>query len=174
MNFTRTIKHLILPGWQPRRAFSSETLGNIEQAIAASETQHSAEIRFAVEAALDASALLRGQSAPARAIDVFSTLRVWDTEANNGVLLYLLLADCHVEIVCDRAAHAKIGSETWQMICRMMEISFKQGNFEAGVLLGIEAITQQLVKHFPQRNFAGVKAMSEVRANELPNAPALL
>ena len=166
--FVRMIKHLILPGWQLRRAFSTESLGKIEQAIAVSEAQHSAEIRFAVESALDASALLRSQSAPARAIDVFSALRVWDTEANNGVLLYLLLADCHVEIVCDRGLHAKIDSAAWRMICRTMEVSFKQGNFEAGVLLGIEAITEHLIKHFPRRNLATLSA------NELPNAPAVL
>ena len=168
MNVARIIKHLILPSWRLRRAFTSDTLGHIERAIAASETKHTAEIRFAVESALDSSALLRGQSAQARAVDVFSKLRVWDTEANDGVLIYLLLADRVVEIVCDRAAHAKIDGEAWRNICRMMEIAFKQDKFEAGVLSGIEAITQHLVTHFPRPDCALISA------NELPNAPAVL
>ncbi len=164
----RVIKHLVLPSWQLRRTFPAETLRNIEQAIAASEAQHTAEIRFAVESALDTDALLHGQSAQARAVSVFSNLRVWDTEANNGVLIYLLLADQDVEIVSDRAAHAKIGTDAWRTICSMMEVSFKHGNFEAGVLLGIEAVTQHLVKHFPRHD------LNALEPNELPNAPVVL
>ncbi len=168
MKIKRMINHLILPSWRLRRAFSAETLGHIEHAIAASEAQHTAEIRFAVESTLDTGALLHGQSAQARARDVFSNLRVWDTEANNGVLIYLLLADQDVEIVSDRAAHAKIGSDAWRTICSIMEVSFKHGNFEAGVLLGIEAVTQHLILHFPRRNFDAIEP------NELPNAPVVL
>ena len=168
MKMKRAIKHLILPSWRMRRVFSAEALKNIEQAIAASEAQHTAEIRFAVECALDTDALFRGQSAQARALDVFSNLRVWDTEANNGVLIYLLLADQDVEIVSDRAAQAKIGTDAWRTICSMMEVSFKHGNFEAGVLLGIEAVTQHLAKHFPRSD------LNAVEPNELPNAPVVL
>lgn len=168
MKIQRIIKHLILPGLRLQRAFSAEVLNRIEQAIAASELRHTAEIRFAVESALNSDALRHSQSAQHRALDVFSTLRVWDTEANNGVLIYLLLADQDVEIVSDRAAHAKIGADAWRTICSMMEVSFKHGNFEAGVLLGIEAVTQHLVKHFPRRD------LNAVEPNELPNAPVLL
>ncbi len=168
MKIKRILKHLIVPSWRLRRAFSAETLKSIEQAIAASEAQHTAEIRFAVESALDTDALLHGQSAQARALDVFSNLRVWDTEANNGVLIYLLLADQDVEIVSDRAAHAKIGTDAWRTICSMMEVSFKHGNFEAGVLLGIEAVTQHLIMHFPRHD------LSILEPNELSNAPTVL
>ncbi len=168
MDIARVIKHLFLPSWRLRRAFSSDTLGRIERAITVSEAQHTAEIRFAVESALDSSSLLRGQSAHARAVDVFSKLRVWDTEANDGVLIYLLLADRVVEIVCDRAAHAKIDGEAWSVICRMMEVAFEQGNFENGVISGIEAITQHLIKHFPRPNPALIST------NELSNTPAVL
>lgn len=168
MKIQRIIKHLIFPGVRLKRAFSAEAFGHIEQAIAASELQHAAEIRFAVESALSTEALRHGQSAQARALDVFSNLRVWDTEANNGVLIYLLLADQDVEIVSDRAAHAKIGADAWRKICSMMEVSFQHGNFEAGVLLGIEAVTQHLVKHFPRCD------LNAVEPNELPNAPVVL
>lgn len=165
MNAMRVMHHLILPNWQLSRAFPVEILDNIEDAIENSEALHTAEICFAVEGALDAHALRRGQSAKARALEVFSNLRVWDTEANNGVLIYLLLADRDVEIIADRAVHAKVGSDAWQGICRAMEIAFKQGNFEAGVLLGVEAITQHLICHFPKRQ------RGQIRQNELTNTP---
>ena len=77
--------------WMVNRAFPRDTLIAIDKAIKASETTHRGEIRFAVEGALDIAPLLRGQTARERAIDVFSQLRIWDTERNNGVLIYLLL-----------------------------------------------------------------------------------
>ena len=100
--------------WQVKRAFPSQTLIAIEQAIKTSETAHTGEIRFVVEGALDGSLLFKGQSARERAIDVFSQLRLWDTEHNNGVLIYLLLADRDVEIVADRGIHSKMGSNEWE------------------------------------------------------------
>ncbi len=71
-----------------------------------------------------------------------------DTEHNNGVLIYLLLADRDVEIVADRGVHAKVGSQEWEKICRTMETTFKQGNYNGGVISGIQAVTQHLVEHF--------------------------
>lgn len=135
--------------WQVNRAFPRQTLIAIEQAIKASETAHVGEIRFAVEGALDGMALFKGQSARDRALEVFSQLRVWDTEHNNGLLIYLLLADRDVEIVADRGIHAKVGSQEWEKICRTMEAAFKQANYEEGMLSGIQAVTQHLVEHFP-------------------------
>jgi len=96
---------------------------------------------------------------------VFSQLRVWDTEHNNGVLIYLLLADRDVEIVADRGFHAKVGSQEWEQICRTMETAFKQANYEAGVLSGIQAVTEHLVAHFP--------AYADSR-NELPDKPVVV
>src|SRR3546814_10784390 len=133
--------------WQVNRAFPRETLIAIEQAIKASEAAHTGEIRFVVEGALDSTPLFKGQSARERAIDVFSQLRIWDTAHNNGVLIYLLLADRDVEIVADRGIHAKAGSQEWQSICRQMEAAFKQSNYEGGVVSGVQAVTQHLTKH---------------------------
>jgi len=147
------------------RAFPAEALTAIEQAVKASETQHSGEIRFAVEAALDARPLFAGQSARERAIEVFSQLRVWDTEQNNGVLIYLLLADRDVEIVADRGIHARVGARGWEDICRAMEAEFAQGRYREGVLLGVRSVTEQLARHFPPR---------PSDANELADKPALL
>lgn len=113
------------------------------------EKRHEGEIRFAVEAALHWRQVLRGQTAHDRAIEVFSQLRVWDTERNNGVLLYLLLADHAVEIVADRGVHARVGNEGWRTICRPMEEAFRRGCYEDGVVAGIKAVGDALADHYP-------------------------
>ena len=165
MNINRIARHLVMTHWQVNRAFPHQTLMAIERAIKASETAHLGEIRFVVEGALDSTPLFKGQSVRERAIDVFSQLRIWDTEHNNGVLIYLLLADRNVEIVADRGIHAKSGSREWESICRMMETAFKQANYEGGVVGGIQAITQKMVQHFPSGGGS---------RNELPDQPVLL
>jgi uncharacterized membrane protein len=135
----------------------------IEAAIHASEQTHAGEVRFAVEAALHPRALVRGQSARERALEVFSRLRIWDTEHNNGVLIYLLLADKDVEIVADRGIHRKVGD--WEPICQLMETAFREGHFEQGVIAGINAVSEHLVRHYPRQG--------ETR-NELPDQPVVL
>ncbi|MHB0926322.1 MAG: TPM domain-containing protein [Gallionellaceae bacterium] len=165
MNIKRIAKHLMMTHWQVNRAFPRQTLIAIEQAIKASETAHVGEIRFAVEGALDGTPLFKGQSARERAIDMFSQLRVWDTEHNNGLLIYLLLADRDVEIVADRGIHKKVGSQEWEKICRTMETAFKQENYKDGVVSGIQAVTRHLVEHFP--------AVGDDR-NELPDKTVVL
>ena len=165
MNITRIAKHLLMTHWQVNRAFPRDALIAIEEAIKASETAHVGEIRFAVEGALDIGPLFSGRSANQRAIEVFSQLRVWDTEYNNGVLIYLLLADRDVEIVADRGIHARVGSPGWETICRRMEAAFKQGRYAEGVISGIQAMTHHLSKHFPA---------SAAGRNELLNKPVVL
>jgi uncharacterized membrane protein len=165
MNIKRILNHLVMTHWQVKRAFPRETLIVIEQAIKASEAAHTGEIRFVVEGALDSTPLFKGQSARERAVDVFSQLRVWDTAHNNGVLIYLLLADRDVEIVADRGIHTKAGSQEWQSICLQMEAAFKQSNYESGVVSGVQAVTQHLTKHFP---------VAGGEPNELPDKPMVL
>ena len=165
MNIKRIARHLLMSHSHVNRFFPRHTLMVIERAIKASETAHVGEIRFVVEGALDSTPLFKGQSARERAIDVFSQLRIWDTEHNNGVLIYLLLADRDVEIIADRGIHARAGSHEWDSICRQMETAFKQANFEGGVVGGIQAVTQHLTKHFP--------AAANDR-NELPDEPVVL
>jgi uncharacterized membrane protein len=135
----------------------------IERAIRESERTHRGQICFAVEAALDTLPLLRGQTARERAIEVFSQLRVWDTEHNNGVLIYLLLADRDVEILADRGIHARIGAEAWERVCREMEAAFRAGRFEDGALAGIRAVGALMAQHFPG-----------VGGHELPDRPVVL
>lgn len=165
MNFSRLLRHLMSPHWRVRRALAPAALARIEQAIAQSEARHRGQIRFAVEHALDTGSLLRGLSARERALDVFSALKVWDTEHNNGVLIYLLLADRDVEIVADRGIHGRVGGQGWETICREMEIAFRAGNFEQGVLSGIGRVSGLLEIQYP----GGHRG-----PNELPDRPIVL
>lgn len=165
MKLKRFVKHLLMTRWQVSSAFPRSTLDAIEKAISASETAHVGEIRFAVEGALDGSPLFSGQLARERAIDVFSQLRVWDTQHNNGLLIYVLLADRAVEIVADRGIHDKVSAAEWNEICRQMEAAFRQSNYEAGVVAGVQAVTRHLALHFPANGQGD---------NELPDAPVML
>jgi uncharacterized membrane protein len=165
MGIKRISKHLVEPRWKVRRVFPARALAQIEQAIKAGEATHSGQVRFAVDGALDGKPLFRDQPARERAFDIFSHLRIWDTAHNNGVLIYLLLADHKVEIVADRGIDAKVGAAGWQKIVKAMESDFKAGNFEGGVIKGIQAVSQQLAAHFPKHG-SGV--------NELPDAPVII
>jgi len=90
---------------------------------------------------------------------------VWDTQHNNGVLIYVLLADRAVEIIVDRGIHAHEGPETWRAICCQLEAAFQQDDYAAGAIAAIEAVAKVLHRHFPA---------TAARINELPDAPALL
>jgi uncharacterized membrane protein len=165
MKLKRLLRHYLMPSWWVRWSFPAATLRRIETTIREAEKTHTGQIRFAVETALHTRPLLAGVSARARALDVFSRLRVWDTEHNNGVLIYLLLADRDVEIVADRGIHAKVGAAEWERICREMEAHFRAGQFEPGVLAGIRAVSAHLARHFPG---------DDKDANELPDSPVVL
>ena len=165
MKIKRIVKHLLVTDGQVRRAFPRSTLMMIEKAIKESEAAYVGEIRFAVEGALDGLPLFKGQSARERAIDVFAQLRVWDTEDNSGLLIYLLLADRAVEIVADRGIDAKVSPQEWTAICQQMEAAFRESNYEGGVICGVQAVTQHLVQHFPAGGHDG---------NELPDKPVVL
>lgn len=165
MNLKRVMKHLSSGRATVHRVFPARALAEVERAINASEARHDGQIRFAVEAALELTPLLAGQTAQQRAVEVFSQLRVWDTEHNNGVLIYLLLADHDVEIVADRGIHARLGQPVWEAICHEMEAAFRAGHFEAGVLAGIYAVSEHLARHFPPRSG---------KPNEMPDSPVVL
>lgn len=145
----RFLKHITCTHWSARRYFNSEVLKRIELAISHSEKSHIGQIQFIVEASLPTRALIAGQTGRQRALEVFSSFRVWDTEHNNGVLIYLLLADRDIEILADRGIHAKVGDQYWEGVCKTMEKQLKEGNFEQGVLQGISLIEKALKEHFP-------------------------
>ena len=165
MELARIVKHLLYPSWRIRNAFPPACQHAIAEAIQASERVHFGEIRFAIEGALDGLPLWRGQTAHERAIDLFSQLRVWDTEHNNGVLIYVLLADQAVEIVADRGINARASRHTWNAICQHMQAAFSRSNFQAGAVHGVDALSQTLRDHYPRT--------PEAR-NEHPNAPVMV
>jgi uncharacterized membrane protein len=165
MGIRRIGRHLIEHRWRLRRIFPPQALARIEQAIKAGEATHSGQVRFVVEGALDGAPLFRNQPARERALDIFSQLRIWDTAHNNGVLIYLLLADHDFEIVADRGIDSSVGYDGWEKICQQMEADFGAGDFERGVIKGIGAVSRELAKHFPKVSGG---------TNELPDAPVVM
>jgi uncharacterized membrane protein len=161
----RILRHLFTDHMAARRAFPAPVLQAITTAIGRGELRHDGELRFVIEASLPWKHLLRHPSAYGRALELFSQFRVWDTEHNSGVLIYVLLADRHVEIVADRGIHARVEDGTWETICARMQQAFAAGQFEAGAVAGIDAISEVLAAHFPR--VAG-------KANELPDEPVML
>lgn len=148
--------------------FPTATLDAIEQAIKRAERTHAGEIRFAIETALTPKHILNDVAPRAHALEVFAHLRVWDTEANNGVLIYVQLADRDVEIVADRGFQGCVSPAEWEAVCHLMEEHFRAGRFQVGSIAGVEAIANLLARHFPQ---GGVKG---THANQLPDRPTLL
>jgi uncharacterized membrane protein len=165
VNIIRTLNHLLSGPWLVSQYFTKANFRKIEEAIAQSESRHSGEIRFAVEHGLHLPDLLRGISPRERAVHVFSDLRIWDTEHNNGILLYLLLPDRAIEIVADRGILSRVPQTTWDAICSQIEAAFKQAKFEEGVIQGLQSMTALLAEHFP--------ACGE-NPNELPNQAVML
>ena len=170
MQLGRLIRHVAATHWRTRMLFPASTLDAIEQAIGRVEKAHTGEIRFAIETALDALAYrARGDAAHPRARGV-RHLRVWDTDHNNGVLIYVQLADHTVEIVADRGFASRVSQPEWDAVCRLMEEHFRAGRFKAGSIAGVEALGALLARHFPSA------AASEPGSqhNELPDRPTLL
>jgi uncharacterized membrane protein len=162
----RILKHRWHDEGDARRALGGGALERLQQRIAASERGHSGEIRVCVEAGLPLSYLWRGATARERALAMFGKLGVWDTEGNNGVLIYLLLADHSIEIVADRGLSQRVGAKHWQAITAGMSEAFRAGRFEDGLNAAVDAVTQALREHFPL-------AAEGSNPNELPDAPLL-
>src|SRR3954471_11806892 len=148
MPLTRSLRHLFATRAGTRRSFDDAVLGAVDEAIRAAEARTSGEIRFVIETALDLSELWAGVSPRERALHVFSSLHVWNTELRNGVLIYVLRADRDVEIVVDRGAAAAVAPADWEAACRLMEAEFRAGRFREGALGGVEAVASLLARHF--------------------------
>ena len=162
----RWIRHIFLDHFTLLRAFPRATLAAIERAVAGQEKRHRGELRVAIEGGLPIQALVAGRTARERALEHFTRLRVWDTEDNAGVLIYLLLADRRVEIIADRGIHALVGDTAWETICGAMQREFAAGRFEAGMLAGLSSVSDLLAQHFP--------AKAGNNPNELPDAPVVV
>ena len=151
MQAARVLRHLFATRWGTRRRFTPAVLARIEQALQRIESRHAGELRFAIETAFDLPELWYGVTPRQRALHVFGQLGVWDTADNNGVLIYVLMADHDVEIVADRAIAARVSQAEWDAVCREMEDHFRAGRFAEGAESGIAGIGRLLGKHFPGR-----------------------
>ncbi len=149
MKLARMFRHSIAMHWNTRRLFPAETLDAIEQAIGRAEKTHTGEIRFAIETSLPLLSIWSDVSPRDHALSVFANLGVWNTEHNNGVLIYLQLADRDVEIIADRGLHQRVSASEWEAACRLMEEHFRSGRFRDGTIAGIEAVGSLLARHFP-------------------------
>jgi len=167
-SLSRVLKHLWLDADDTRRAIPPDMLARLMQRVAASEHRHSGEIRICVEAGLPLSYLWRRASARERAVTMFGKLRVWDTEHNNGVLIYLLLADHAIEIVADRGLARHVDAAQWQAMVARMGEAFRNGRYEDGLTEALEETSALLMAHFPV-DAAGPGA----NPNELPDTPVL-
>jgi uncharacterized membrane protein len=164
MDLVRILKHLTAPGWLARRRFRYADRETIREAVAASEALHRGELRVVVEGPLPLRALLAGQTARERAVDLFSRLGVAATEEATGILIYVQLVDHRVEILADRGIDARVARIEWEGICREMEQAFADGAWRRGVLEAIDRASQLLALHFPARGY---------NPNELDDRPKL-
>ena len=165
MRFTRFVRHMLVPSWRVDRAFTPEAMAAIELAVQDSEARPRGEIRFAVEGGLDFPALLQGVDARSRAVDVFAHLRVWDTEENTGVLIYVQWLDRRVEIVADRGIARRVPQADWDAVCRRLEMAFREGRYGPGAVEAVRAVGELLAGPFPARGD---------NPDELPNRPVRL
>ncbi len=162
----RLLRHRLLDAGDAKRMLGADALRRIEERVAASERRHSGQIRVCIEAGLPLDYLRRGASARERAVAMFGKLRVWDTEHNNGVLIYLLLAERCIEILADRGLNRHVDVAQWAAIATDMRAGFQGGEFEAGLNRAIDAVDALLVRHF-------ALAEGSANPNELPDAPVL-
>jgi uncharacterized membrane protein len=162
----RVLRHRWLDESDTRKAIPPDLLERLARRVAASEKRHTGEVRIYVEAGLPMSYLWRSATPRERAVAIFGKLRVWDTEHNNGVLIYLLLAEHAIEIVADRGLARHVAPDEWRAIVQRMGASLHEGRFEDGLTQALEEVSALLVQHFP----ADAGAIND---NELPDEPVL-
>lgn len=165
MNLARFWRHIHMNPLKAARCFPAATLDAIQRETAAQEARHRGQVCFVVEAELHSAQLWHEVESRDRARQVFALQGVWNTEENNGVLIYVLLADRVVEIVADRGIDKFVSADEWRAICREMESRFAEGRYEEGALAGVRAVSELLARHFPP---AGP------RRDELPDRPVMM
>lgn len=165
---------LVHPRWS-ERVLPPEVLERIGERVRESERRHGGQIRVVVEAALPLSYLWRHlrdrvplrRIVRERALMLFGKLRVWDTERNNGVLIYLLLAERAVEILADRGLNAHVSEAQWRSVLARLSEALAAQQFEQGLTQAVQEVSALLEAACPP-----VQATTPV--NELPDAPLRL
>ena len=168
------LRHLWLDVSDTRRAIPPDMVHRLAERVAASEKRHSGQIRICVEASLPSSYLWRldrdntlGNLTRQRAVMMFGKLGVWDTEHNNGALVYVLLAEHAIEIVADRGLMRHVDAAQWQAMVARMASAFREKHYEDGLTQALEETSAVLVSHFGQTD------TSSSHPNELPDTPLL-
>lgn len=162
---SRLLKHLLHTPLATRRAFPAAVQEAIRATVAEGELTHRGEIRFVVEGDWPLGDVLAGKTVRERALEVFGLTRVWDTEENTGVLVYVLLCEQQVEILADRGVHALAGEGAWDEICTVLAGAFRGGRYQEGSQQAVRGINALLQRHFPARG---------ENRNELPDMPVVL
>ena len=165
MDLKRFWRHVLMSPLKAARAFPSKTLDVLQREVAAQEKRHRGEVCIVIEAELTSAQLWHDLASRDRARQLFALRGVWNTEENNGVLLYVLLADRKVEIVADRGIDKRVRPGEWHTICRAMEAAFAGKRYEEGALAGVRSVSDLIARDFP--------ANGEER-NELPDRPVLI
>jgi uncharacterized membrane protein len=161
----RLFRHALETRWALRRRFPADVLDRIEKAVHDAEKRHRGEVRIVIETDLDAWSILAGRPSRDRALELFATYGVWDTEENNGVLLYVLFADRELHVVADRGYRGRVEQAEWDAACALVAEQFRAGEWERGVTGAVERISAIVERSFPWR---------EGDRNELPNRPKLI
>ena len=171
----RLLRHRWMDERDSRKAVPPDVLARLAARVAASEARHTGEVRICVEASLPVKCLWRSDATPRivreRAVELFGKLGVWDTEHNNGVLIYLLLAEHAIEIVADRGLNGRVSDVDWQMIVARMRNAFQGDRFEDGLTDALAEVSGLLVKHFAIA--VGADGRSAHNPDELPNEPVV-
>lgn len=157
---TRWLKHLFTPTWRVRQLFSATLLQQVEAGISASERQHQGQLRFVIESSFNAAAIFAGMSPRERALEWFGSLRVWDTEYNSGVLVYISMADHAIEVIADRGINQAVDPKAWADVCALIQAQFAKKRYAEGLESGLAAINELLLTHMPR---------STPLVNELPD-----
>ncbi|MGL4994616.1 MAG: TPM domain-containing protein [Deefgea sp.] len=150
-----------------RAQFGKGLANNLAQTITQAEQGHRGEIRLVVESSLPSVLIWQDTTPRARAIDWFSQLRVWDTEGNTGILLYLLLAENKLELVADRGIANKVPQAQWDAICAQLQTHLAQHKIEIGLSTTISQLGELLQQHFPIEN-------AQANPDELSNQPVII
>ena len=164
----RLVRHRWAEG-ELQRALPADLMQRITQRVTASEARHTGQISICVEAGLPLSYIWRSSSARERAVTQFGKLRVWDTEHNNGVLIYLLVAEHAIEVIADRGIARTVEPKVWHSVIANMRGQFREGHYEDGLTEAIANVTVALVEQYPAGDGFDVP-----RTNEIPDTPVVV
>ncbi|MDO5652486.1 MAG: TPM domain-containing protein [Brachymonas sp.] len=144
-----------------------EVLDRLQQTVAECETQHTGQLLLCIEASLPPSYVERNATPRERAMKLFGKYGVWDTEDNNGAMLYLLMDRHCIELVADRALHRKVAQEEWTAIVQQLCEALRTAQYESGLKAALQQISSHQIRHFPADG-------NHVRENTVPDKPLVL